>query len=209
MSSVTLPPTRERIRQIAEELYVLNGHDGFSFGDIAAAVGTTRANIHHHFGNKQRLMTELIHGFVAGAEGRIVQHWTRPGMRFAERMRSQRDDLRMFYDRFNPNGSTRHVWSPISRLRLDLPVLGDVAIAALERINRVYTTSLHHAVTEAVATGEFRDDTVVEDVVDLLRVTLLSCGPITQDTGRFAEISRLLDGLTRTLLAAWGPREPR
>ena len=51
-----LPPTRERIRHVAEELYVLNGHDGFSFGDVAAAVGTTRANIHHHFGNKQRLM---------------------------------------------------------------------------------------------------------------------------------------------------------
>jgi AcrR family transcriptional regulator len=48
-------PTRERIKAIAEDLYVLRGHDGFSFGDIAEAVGTTRANIHHHFGNKRRL----------------------------------------------------------------------------------------------------------------------------------------------------------
>src|SRR5438876_9880325 len=39
----TAIPTRERIRAIAEDLYVLRGHDGFSFGDIAAEIGTTRA----------------------------------------------------------------------------------------------------------------------------------------------------------------------
>lgn len=202
--AVPSPPTRERIRQVAEELYVLRGHDGFSFGDIASAVGTTRANIHHHFGNKRRLMAELIDGFVAGAEARIAHHWTRPGMGFAARMRAQREDLRAFYDRFNPDESARHVWSPISRLRLDLPVLGQMAITALERINGVYATSLRQAVTEAVAAGEFREETAIEDVVHLLRVTLLSCGPITQDTGSFGEIAGLLDGLARTLQAAWG-----
>jgi len=58
------PPTRERIRAVAEDFYVLRGYEGFSFGDIAQAVGTTRANIHHHFGNKQRLMAELIERFA-------------------------------------------------------------------------------------------------------------------------------------------------
>ena len=50
--------TRQRILALAEQLYVLHGHDGFSFGDIAALVDTTRANIHHHFGNKRRLIVE-------------------------------------------------------------------------------------------------------------------------------------------------------
>src|SRR5690606_34650428 len=52
--------TREKIKAVAAELYVLRGHDGFSFGDIAGAIGTTRANIHHHFGSKRQLMEELI-----------------------------------------------------------------------------------------------------------------------------------------------------
>ncbi|WP_352696356.1 TetR family transcriptional regulator [Mesorhizobium sp. M0152] len=38
------------MKEIAAEFHVLRGHDRFSFGDIATAIGTTRANIHHHFG---------------------------------------------------------------------------------------------------------------------------------------------------------------
>jgi AcrR family transcriptional regulator len=203
--SVPMSATRERIRQIAEEFYVLRGHEGFSFGDIAAAIGTTRANIHHHFGNKRRLMAELADGFAAGAEARIARHWMTPGMRFAERMDAQCSDLRGFYNRFNPEPPARHVWSPISRLRLDLSVLGEPAITALERVNRAYDVSLRHAVAEAAKVGEFRRDIVVGDVADILRITFLSCGPITQDTGSFIEVERLLAALARTLLAAWGP----
>jgi AcrR family transcriptional regulator len=195
---------RDRIRHVAEELYVLRGHDGFSFGDIAATVGTTRANIHHHFGNKQRLMAELLEGFAVDAERRIARHWTGPGISFAGRMHSQCADLRAFYDRFNPDVRARNVWSPISRIRLDLPVLGELAITALERVNCAYDTSLHRAVAMAVASGEFRPDVATEDVVRLLRVTLLSCGPITQDTGNFSELEKLLSTLIRTLMAAWG-----
>lgn len=205
MGDTAVPtPTRERIRQAAEELYVLHGHGGFSFGDIAAAIGTTRANIHHHFGNKRRLMAELLDGFAADAEARIVHNWTRPGFSFAARMQAQIGDLRRFYDRFNPAGSTRNVWSPVSRLRLDLPALGDLATASLERVNRAYESSLRQALAEAIARGEFRADTAVDDVVRLLRTTLLSCGPITQDTGSFAEVEALLSALARMVEAAWG-----
>lgn len=199
-------PTRERIRAVAEDLYVLHGYDGFSFGDIAEKIGTTRANIHHHFGNKRRLMAELSEIFASSAEARIAKHWTQPGVSFKARLEAQREDLRRFYSRFNTEPHTRNVWSPLSRLRLDLPVLGELATAALERVNRAYNACLCQAVTEAVASGEFVPETVIEDVVQLLRVTLLSCGPITQDTGSFHEVDRLIDALSRTLQAAWGPR---
>ena len=65
----------ERIRTVAGDLYVLRGHDGFSFGDIADTIGTTRANIHHHFGSKGRLMEELIKQFATDAVTRIAHHW--------------------------------------------------------------------------------------------------------------------------------------
>mgnify|MGYP000597276907 CR=1 FL=1 len=44
---------------------------------------------------------------------------------------AQVDDLRRFYQRFNPAPGDRNVWSPLSRLRLDMPVLGDAARDAL------------------------------------------------------------------------------
>jgi AcrR family transcriptional regulator len=197
-------PTRERIRAVAENLYVLRGHDGFSFADIAEAIGTTRANIHHHFGNKRKLMAELIDGFVADAQKRIEQNWTSGDSTFFERLAAQLDDLRRFYSRFNKTSGDRNVWSPLSRLRLDLPVLGEIASRALERVNHVYDAALTRAVTDAIKSGELSEDTPVEDVARLLRVTFLSSAPMTQDTGSIAELERLFGAIARTIEAAWG-----
>jgi AcrR family transcriptional regulator len=201
MKDTGLSPTRDRLRAVAEELYVLRGHDGFSFRDIVASAGTSRANVHHHFGNKRRLMAELVDGFTTDAEQRIAQHWTQSGLGFFDRLSAQVEDLRRFYDRFNATPGSRNVWSPISRLRLDLPVLGELAISALERVNRAYETCLGHAVAEARAAGEIAAHHSGEDVVRLLRVTLLSCGPVTQDTGSFTDVERLFSGIARILAA--------
>jgi AcrR family transcriptional regulator len=195
---------RARILAIAATLYVRHGYGGFSFADIAEAAGTTRANIHYHFGNKHRLMAEVIAGFVADAADRIGRHWTAPGTGFAERWRAQLDDLRRFYRRFNPTGAERGVWSPMSRLRLDMPVLGARATTALAAVNDAYDTCLRRAVTEAVAAGELRHDAPVDDIARLLRVTMLSCGPMTQDTGTFDDVEHLFAAMARTIAAAWG-----
>lgn len=198
--------TRDRIKAVAAELYVLRGHEGFSFGDIAAAIGTTRANIHHHFGSKQQLMRELIEDIAANAEARIRRYWLDGSAAFAERLAMQLDDLRRFYDRFNKSDGDRHVWSPLSRLRHDLPTLGGEAVAALERVNRTYDLCLRHAVGEAAKAGQLRPGTDVEDVVRVLRVTLLSCPPMTQDSGRFEEIELLFQAFGRLISVAGEPQ---
>lgn len=190
---------RARIMATARELYVLRGYDGFSFGDIAEAVPTTRANIHHHYGTKQRLMDELIDGFVADAEARIARHWTEGRATFSERLARQVDDLRQFYRRFNRVPGERNGWSPISRIRLDLPVLGQRAVLALERLNRAYDNALHRALTEAVKAGELRAGAATADFVRLLRVSLLSCPPMTQDAGGFTEVAELFAAIERLI----------
>lgn len=201
--------TRDRIKAVAAELYVLHGHDGFSFGDIAAVIGTTRANIHHHFGNKRQLMAEMIDGFVADASDRIRRHWAMTPGSFADRLEANVADMRRFHDRFNTRPNDRHVWSPLSRIRLDLPVLDKLAIDALERVDKVYDGCIRRALAEAIAAGEFAPSTPVDDVSQLIRFTLLSCAPMTQDGGGFEEIERLFTALERTLLAAWGQRARR
>lgn len=197
-------PMRDRIRLLAQELYMRGGYEGFSFGDIASALGITRANIHYHFGSKRQLMAAMTDGFVEDALSRIVRHWTTPGARFSERLQAQCQDLKAFHRHFNPVAGQRNVWSPVSRLRLDLAVLGELAAAALERVNHGYNRCLHLAVSEAVAEGELRPDTPAEDVVRLLRTTIMSCGPMTQDHGSFDEVEALFDCIGRTIALAWG-----
>ena len=196
-------PTRDRIKQIAGDFYVLRGYDGFSFGDIAQVIGTTRANIHHHFGSKRKLMAELIDGFVRDAEARIMRHWSKPEKPFFMRIESQVADLRQFYGRFNADPGDRNVWSPLARLRLDLPVLGNQAAAALEQVNARYEATIRQAAHQAIAAGELRADAPVDDIVRILRMTILSCGPMTQDTGSFDEVSHLFDAIGRTIAQAW------
>jgi AcrR family transcriptional regulator len=200
--------TRNRIKEIAAEFYVLRGHDGFSFGDIATKIGTTRANIHHHFGNKRQLMDELIADFADNAETRIKSFWTTPGVRFFDRLDMQLEDLRGFYEHFNTRKGARNMWSPLSRLRHDLPALGQAAERALERVNRTYEQSLRKAVAEAVKTRELSAATPRDELAHLLRIMLLSCPPMTQDTGGFQEIARTFEALAATIRAAWQNPHP-
>jgi len=197
---------RVRIQAVASDLYVRHGYDGFSFADIAGAAHTTRANIHYHFGTKQGLMTALINGFVTDATTRIASHWTRPGDDFATRWRAQCDDLRRFYMRFNPEGDGRNVWSPLARLRLDMPALGRPATDALDRVNHAFNACLRSALLDAVASRELLRAAPVDDLIMLLRTTILSCGALTQDQGSFAEVDLLFAAVIRTIAAAWGTR---
>lgn len=195
---------RQQILLVAEDFYVLRGYDGFSFAHIAEAVQTTRANIHHHFGDKLQLMAELIEKFASNAEQRIAHHWTGVDGSFAARMEAQVDDLRVFYNRFNHTPGARNVWSPLSRLRLDLAVLDPLAGHALHRVDLAYDRCLRQAVHDATARGELVTSTPVDDVSRMLRVMLLSCAPMTQDSGNFSEIEKLFATMQRMVFAAWG-----
>lgn len=193
---------RQQVLLVAEDFYVLCGYDGFSFAHIAQSVQTTRANIHHHFGDKRQLMAELIEKFASDAERRILHHWIEGDASFSARMRSQLDDLRVFHRRFNPAPGSRNVWSPLSRLRLDLPVLGAMATGALHRVDQAYERSLSAAVRAAQGRGELATATSTDDVSRVLRMMLLSCAPMTQDTGDFSQIELLFASMERMIVAA-------
>lgn len=201
-----LAPMRQQILSVAENLYVLRGYDGFSFAHVAEAVQTTRANIHHHFGDKLQLMSELIARFASNAQTRISHHWAEGEGSFHERLGAQLDDLRTFYQRFNPLPGDRNVWSPLSRLRLDLPVLGTLASEALHAVDLEYDRCLRGAVHAAISAHALVPQTPVEDVSRLLRVMLLSCAPMTQDSGDFGEVEKFFASVERMVFAAWAPR---
>lgn len=53
--------TRERILEVARDLFARNGIDKTSIRSIAAAAGVDAALVHHYFGTKQQLFAAAIH----------------------------------------------------------------------------------------------------------------------------------------------------
>jgi TetR/AcrR family transcriptional repressor of nem operon len=54
------PDTRQRILDVAERLVQTRGFNGFSYADVAAALGITKASLHYHFPTKAELGQRLI-----------------------------------------------------------------------------------------------------------------------------------------------------
>jgi TetR/AcrR family transcriptional repressor of nem operon len=52
--------TRTRILDVAERLVQTRGFNGFSYADIAAEVGITKASLHYHFATKAELGRMLV-----------------------------------------------------------------------------------------------------------------------------------------------------
>ncbi len=59
-----LSPAAERIVDVAEALIQRQGFNGFSYEDIAQAVGIRKPSVHHHFATKADLATVVTQRYV-------------------------------------------------------------------------------------------------------------------------------------------------
>jgi TetR/AcrR family transcriptional regulator, transcriptional repressor for nem operon len=59
------PDTATRILDVAERLAQVRGFNGFSYADIAAELGITKAALHYHFASKADLGEALIDRYAA------------------------------------------------------------------------------------------------------------------------------------------------
>ncbi len=66
------PGTRDKILDIASRLIRTGGYEALNFGTIAEELGITRANIHHHFKNKENLALQAVNRYVVGLEERFA-----------------------------------------------------------------------------------------------------------------------------------------
>lgn len=56
-----------RILDCAQALIACGGYNGFSYADISAQVGITKASIHHHFAKKSDLVVVLVQRYRSAA----------------------------------------------------------------------------------------------------------------------------------------------
>ncbi len=70
--------TREKILEAAQELIQTRSYDGFSFRDVAAAVGIRKASIYHHFESKEALAAAMAERATERFGRWAASHATRP-----------------------------------------------------------------------------------------------------------------------------------
>jgi TetR/AcrR family transcriptional repressor of nem operon len=70
--------TSARILDVAERLVQLRGFNGFSYADVAAELGVTKASLHYHFPGKAELGEALINRY-AGRFNEALQGIDRNG----------------------------------------------------------------------------------------------------------------------------------
>jgi AcrR family transcriptional regulator len=195
---------RSRIKATATELFIHHGYRGVSFGDIANILGITRANIHYHFGNKQKLLEEVLEDYVDATLAKFRKIWSDDQLTFEQKVEATSAFNRQRYMKFNTGRLGGRPWSLIARMRSDDDVIGDYASRTLKRFARELSTYIEEAIVAAIARGELRADSPVGDIVVQAVSIANSAGTVTQDAGNFEQLESLYSAFLRTTWTAYG-----
>jgi AcrR family transcriptional regulator len=199
---------RSEIKSLALDLLIRHGYRGVSFGDLADALGMTRANIHYHFGNKQNLVEEVLEDYIRETTDQARVVWCQPGLSLTGRIDAMVEYSRARYLKFNPPGDEGRPWSLIARMRQDADALTPKGRAALQEFGRDLNATIAAAIEEAKAANEFSPSMPVQDVALQLVSIANSAGPITQDARNFDRLEQLYSGFARIITQAFGQQKP-
>ncbi len=189
---VAAEDTREHILTVAEQLLLERGYAGFSYQDIADAVGIRKASIHHHFPAKEDLGAAIV------ARGRAWLTQSRgPVAEEAEAIRRQFDRYLRFFERIVVEGDKLCLGG---RLSADLAILP----AAVRDPFRDF--SADHAAwrTELFTTGQrlgvFKHDETPDDQALMLGVAVQGAVQIARTRGDAEYFRRIERQLRRQFL---------
>lgn len=192
--------TRSAIKRLAEELLIRHGYRGMGYAEIATRLGTTRANIHYHFGSKAALIDEVLADYVDATLGALRGIWTASETRLPDKLNQMLVFSRQRYDRFNPGEDLVRPWSLISRLRQDQELLSDEGRARLAHFSGEMRGLFTAALAPAAAAGEIAGN--VEAAATLLVAIADSAAPITIAEGGFAGLEAAYSALAQLIGAS-------
>jgi len=196
---------RARLLEVARRLFITRGIDAVSYGDIAKDVGSTRANLHYHFGNKSELVKEVFAVTFQEVRVGLTDIWLIPGLSLGARIDRLFEDAKIRFEEFNQPESERTPWSLSSRARLDFSAMDAEVADGISEMSAYFEECVTHAVQLAIGTGELRADTPVEDVVLMITPLWYFGSPITQFSG-IRRLQKHYEAAKRTIKAAYGTR---
>ena len=195
---------RDRIKDLTTRLLIKNGYQGFRFRDVAAPLQSTRANIHYYFGNKEKLVNEVVCEYMAATIARMAEGWNDPDKSLEDKIRWMMESNRQRYLQSNPTGQTAHPWSLIARMRLERDHIGEEARKATLGFSEDLERLVRNGIMAAMAKGELRPETPVDDVTLQLVAIANSADPITQDDGSFDRLEQLYLAFAHIIAHAYG-----
>jgi AcrR family transcriptional regulator len=195
---------RARVKALALHLLIQHGYRGMTFGELARLLHTTRANIHYHFGNKQRLVEEVLKDYIETTLSQLREVWVRSDTPLVDKIAATAQHSRRRYLKYNPTGRTGRPWSLVTRMRQDSDALTASSCEALQRYGQDLYGILAGAIEDAKAREEFVEWMPVEDVALQLVSIANSGGPITQDARCFDRLEQLYASFTRIITLAFG-----
>lgn len=194
---------RARLLEVSRRLFIMRGIDAVSYGDIAKEVGSTRANLHYHFGNKAELIKEVFAVTFQEVRAGLADIWLVPSLSLGARIDLLFEDAKARFEKFNQPETERTPWSLSSRARLDFSAMDAEVAEGISEMSEYFEECVAHAVQLAVGTGELRADTPVEDVVLMITPLWYFGSPITQFSG-ITRLQNHYEAAKRTLKAAYG-----
>lgn len=199
--------SRDKIKIIASDLVTMRGYHAVTFREIAENIKTTRANLHYHFGSKDKLIEEVLADYVAVTVEFYRATFTAPQISLREKMRRVREFLKARYQRFNPDGLTSHPWSLSARLRSDWEALSPQMKQTMREFSAENDISVRIGIGLAINSGELREDTPQEDVALLLLNNILYAANVTRDTQSFDRLTALWEATLDAIQGAYGAQE--
>ncbi|MDO8360245.1 MAG: TetR family transcriptional regulator [Devosia sp.] len=189
--------SRDAIKQAALDLLIQHGYRGMTFGDIAERLSTTRANIHYHFGSKQRLIEEVLADHVETTLTALRMVWADRARSLADKIEAMLDYSRARFRRYNPDGGDVQPWSLISRLRQDADLLTPKGREQLRHFGTELTAIFVAALKNAQKADELVSGLEAEDVALQLAIVADNAAPITFSEGRFERLEMAYRSLGR------------
>jgi len=194
---------KDEIRRATVVLLLRHGYQGLRFRDMAEMLDTTRANIHHHYGNKLNLCEEVIVEYVEKTLEVWSENWL-SDRTLAQKIDGMMESNRQRYLTYNPTGKTAHPWSLIGRMRLERDLIGPRARQALTDFGITLEGLVKDGIGRAIAAGELSEAAPRDDIALQLVAIADSAGPITQDGGDFSRLEQLYRSVNRIVHHAYG-----
>lgn len=199
---------REQIKHTAEELLIRHGYRGFNFRSIAEELGTTRANLHYHFKNKDGLVLEVLDEYASRTIALYEVVWADPITSLREKVKLTNEHARVRYKQFNTPKDTGASWSLMIRLRSDADALTPAMQSILQNATREFERLVRIGVRLSINSGELAADAPEEDIVVLLSNNIHYAGSVTRDHANFGRLEKLWQASINLIEKAYAGRTP-
>ena len=167
--------TRARILAIGEQLLLERGYAGFSYQDIAEAVGIRKASIHHHFPAKEdlgRAILERVRLRLAEGRGPVAAD--------AAQVRRQFESFLRFFGRLAETGDRLCIGA---RLSAELAVLPEPVREPFREFMAEHAAWLEALCRAGQQTDAFRTDMPPAEQALMLRASVQGAVQLARASG--------------------------